>query len=46
MDSVVKRKEGEDQGAHHFISDRKVPTSVEFRTHVRFAQAIERFEGW
>lgn len=28
MGSLVKRKEGEDQGAHHFISDRKVPDDI------------------
>lgn len=50
MGFVVRRKEGEDLGTHHFISDRKVPsgisTSVKFRRHVRFSQAVERFEGW
>lgn len=46
VDSAVKRKEGEAQAAHHFISDRKVPgdisVSAERRRQFSFEQALER----
>lgn len=49
MGAVVKRKEGEDQAAHHFISDRKVPgdvsISVECRRRFRFEQTLEGSDG-